>query len=135
MYLFNTTIKIDHKIVDELLQFITQIHFQEVKQSGLVTSIDLYKIDENDLDGNTYSLQYKFHSAGTFDQFYSLYDVKFKKYLNGKYAFEVVFFSTILKKETKFDFKKNRKYVRSNLYDNYVPIYGNFVGSEQYTST
>ena len=104
MYLFNTTIKIDHQIVDELLQFITQIHFQEVKQSGLVTSIDLYKIDENDLDGNTYSLQYKFHSAGTFDQFYSLYDVKFKKYLNGKYAFEVVFFSTILKKETKFDF-------------------------------
>ena len=98
MYLFNTTIKIDHKIVDELLQFITQIHFEEVNQSGLVTSIDLYKIDENDLDGKTYSLQYKFHSAGTFDQFYSLYDVKFKKYLNGKYAFEV------LKKETKFDF-------------------------------
>lgn len=104
MYLFNTTIKIDHKIVDEVLHFITQTHFPEVKQSGLIISVELYKIEEDDLDGNTFSLQYKFDSEGTFDQFYSLYDVKFKKHINGKYAFDAVFFSTVLKKVTKFDF-------------------------------
>lgn len=94
----------DNHIVDELLQFITQTHFAEVKQSGLTTSIDLYKIEETDIEENTYSLQYKFENEGTFDQFFSLYDVKFKKYINGKYAFGAVFFSTILKKETKFEF-------------------------------
>lgn len=104
MYQFNTTIKINDHLVEEITRFITQVHFVEIKESGLADSVCLYTIEELEEDGKTYSLQYKFSTEGTFNQFYSLFDVKLKRHLASKYGMEAVFFSTLLKKDTNFEY-------------------------------
>jgi hypothetical protein len=97
MILYNTTIKVDHDIREDFLDWVLEVHFPEAMDSGLVREVARYHLLGVDAeDGNTYSLQYKLADLGTYHRFLVVIDSKFKKMLPERYGVKQVSFSSVL---------------------------------------
>ena len=97
MILYNTTVKVDHDINDEFLQWIKEVHFTSVMKTGLVTDVCSFRLLGVDIeDGMTYSLQYKLPDIGTYDKFIIVIDSVFKKDLYDRYGMKQISFSSVL---------------------------------------
>jgi hypothetical protein len=96
MILYNTTVKVDHDINDEFLQWVKK-HFAEAMATGLVTDVSTFRLLGVDIeDGMTYSLQYKLPDLGTYDKFIIVIDSVFKKDLHERYGMKQISFSSVL---------------------------------------
>lgn len=60
MYIYNVTIKVDHSIVKEWLNWLKQEHIPEVLATGCFTDATTLELLENaDNEGATFAVQYK----------------------------------------------------------------------------
>ena len=71
MYIYNVTIKIAHEIETAWLQWMQEIHMQEVVDTGLFDSYQFFYLHEgDDEEGKTYIAQY-----------YTTHEERYKQYI------------------------------------------------------
>lgn len=97
LILYNTTVKVDHDVNDDFLQWVQEEHFPAAMESGLVMEVSRYCLLGVDTeDGLTYSLQYRLKDMGTYNDFVVVVDSKFKQALPDRYGLKQVSFSSVL---------------------------------------
>ena len=60
MILYNVTIKVDHDIHDEWMEWMKQTHIPQVLETGLFIGNEIFRLMEEDSsEGVTYAIQYR----------------------------------------------------------------------------
>lgn len=99
MLIYTTTIHVEHKIKAIVIKYIVEKHFMQLEESNLTKDYGLYKLQQQeDSEGESLSLQYKFDNNETLEAFLLLIDSKLKEELSRLYFYKVLFFSHILEK-------------------------------------
>jgi len=70
MIIYNVTIKVDHTIAKDWLQWLLNEHIPEVMQTGCFTENKVVRLLEvDDTEGPTYAVQYFAESKAFYDQY------------------------------------------------------------------
>ncbi len=96
MILFNITMKIDHDVHNDFLQWIRGEHTGD-RLEGTVMASRLYRLTGVDVrDGITYCLQHYFRDNEAYNQHVISGDLAFREDLSGRYGDKLVVFSSVL---------------------------------------
>lgn len=96
MLVYNVTVKVDHQIADEWLEWMRTIHIPNVLATGAFNKCRLSKLDMKEDDGVTYVFQYDCFSEDDLNR-YMIHDAPtLQKEVIDKYATRFVAFRTIL---------------------------------------
>ena len=100
MYLYNTTYKVSLSVIADFTIAIGDfiIGEKELESHGVVLSF--YKIEGiEERDGMTFCLHYLIKDIETFNMFVIVIDSKFKNKIRKKFGEDVLFFSTLMKRQ------------------------------------
>ncbi len=97
MIIYNVTIKVDHSIHDEWLQWMQAKHIPDVINTGCFTNNKIYKLlHQDETDGITYAIQYSCTDIAVLDKYQKEYAPALQKEHTEKYKEKFVAFRTIL---------------------------------------
>src|SRR5688572_2969556 len=70
MFIYNVTLKVDHSIHKEWLQWLKEEHIPEMVGTGCFTNaVILHLVESDDEEGITYAVQYHADSEAMYDQY------------------------------------------------------------------
>ncbi|MGB1312397.1 MAG: DUF4286 family protein [Bizionia paragorgiae] len=96
MYIYNVTINIDNSVHDEWLKWIKE-HIPQVLATGKFSEARFTKVlVEEEMGGQTYSIQYRSYSRAALDAFYKEDDEKLQIEGLQKFADKMLAFRTEL---------------------------------------
>jgi Domain of unknown function (DUF4286) len=97
MYIYNVTLKVDIAIADEWVQWMRQTHIPEVLDTGYFSNYRLSRLlDDGDLDGITFVVQYDCATIDDFLHYQSLKAPALQKDHTEKFGKQVTAFRTIM---------------------------------------
>ena len=97
MILYNVTVKIDHEVHDEWLQWMREVHLPEVMASGLFLEHRLARVLlQDEEDGVTYSFQYTCSDMSAMQKYTGLHAPYLQKAHADRYKDKFVAFRTLL---------------------------------------
>lgn len=97
MYIYNVTIKVEVAIVDDWVQWMRQSHIPEVLNTGYFSAYRMSRLlDDGDLDGITFVVQYDCASIDDFLNYQSLKAPALQKEHTERYGKQVTAFRTIM---------------------------------------
>lgn len=99
MLIFNTTLKVEHDIHDEWLEWMKQVHIPAFMKTGKFIDqrmCRLLGVDES--DGLTYSLQLSVPDMRSFHKFQEEDAYHLQKVRYERYASKILTFSTLMEK-------------------------------------
>jgi len=98
MILYNVTVKVDHQIHLEWLEYMKKEHIPDVMKTEMFLSHRICRlIDPVDKDGFTYAIQYYAKDIGKIKKYQEKYAPKLQKEHTDKYKDKFVAFRTLLK--------------------------------------
>jgi len=97
MIIYNVTVNIEDSVHNEWLQWMKEVHIPEVLKTGLFSQSRLSKvlIDE-EMGGQTYSIQYSCNSMSDYEKYEELYAPGLRQETEQRYKGKTVFFRTLL---------------------------------------
>lgn len=102
MIIYNVTVNIDYEAQDEWLQWMKEIHINEVMQTGFFIDAKLSKILAEEEGGASYSIQYLCASMEDYETYQKNHAPKLQQAHTAKFAGRFVAFRTLLKVEGTF---------------------------------
>jgi hypothetical protein len=97
MYIYNVTLKVDIAIADEWVTWMRQTHIPDVLHTGYFSDYRLSRLlDDGDLDGITFVVQYNCETIDDFLQYQSLKAAALQKEHTEKFGKQVTAFRTIM---------------------------------------
>ena len=96
MILYNVTINIDYDVHDEWLDWMKNVHIQDVMNTGLFLENKVCEIHAEEEGGKSYSIQYLLKSWDDYNLYIKKYADELQKEHAEKYANKFVAFRTIL---------------------------------------
>lgn len=96
MIVYNVTLKIDHDIHEEWLQWMKAVHIPDVMKTGYFLGNKIFKVMIDEVDGVTYSVQYNCHSLKDLEEYRERYASALQAEHSKKFAGKFVAFRTLL---------------------------------------
>lgn len=98
MYIYNVTIKVEHAIAANWLQWLKEIHIPEVVGTGCFTSASILELIENaDEEGLTYAIQYQAPSKVEYERYLATYAEPLRLKSYEKWGDRFIAFRTLMK--------------------------------------
>jgi hypothetical protein len=96
MIIYNVTVKIDHDIHSDWLNWMRQVHIPEVLETGHFIGHQIARVLVDEEDGVTYSIQYKCQSMQELDTYQNTHAPRLQKDHLDIYRDKFVAFRTLL---------------------------------------
>lgn len=97
MFTYNITIKVNHEIVNEWLQWQKEIHIPEIMATGLFTEHRFYQLLEyDDEEGKIFVTQFVVSSKANYNNYLEKFAPQLRKKTLEKWGDKVVSFRTLL---------------------------------------
>ena len=96
MILYNVTVKINHDIQQDWLNWMKEVHIPDVLKTGLFSSYKLCRILHNEPDGVTYAIQYFCASMKDFEQYQRVHAKVLQADHTQRYEGKYVAFRTLM---------------------------------------
>ncbi len=97
MIIYNVTIKVDHSIADEWLNWLKQEHIPDMQKTGCFSTAHIYRLLETDeSDGITYAVQYQAPDYETLQNYFSEFSAILRKKGTDKWGNKFVAFRSVL---------------------------------------
>ena len=98
MILYNVTVKVDHFIVGEWLQWMKTIHIPDVMSTGIFTEYKLCRLlTVDETEGITYAIQYFCNSIEDYEKYQNEYAPKLQQEHTERYQGKFVAFRTLMR--------------------------------------
>lgn len=98
MYIYNVTIKVEHAIAADWLQWLKQEHIPEVLGTGCFTTAKILELIENaDEEGLTYAIQYQAASKEEYQRYLDTYAALLRQKSFEKWGTRFIAFRTLMK--------------------------------------
>ncbi len=98
MIVYNLTMKVDHSIHDEWLQWQKNEHIPEIMATGQFLEYKFYRLlDIDEEDGNTYVLQYISEDIRHYDHYVQEYAAHLRQKALTKWGNRFITFRTVMK--------------------------------------
>lgn len=98
MYLYNVTIKVEHAIAADWLQWLKKEHIPEVLETGCFTKAQLLElIEAADEEGLTYAIQYHASSLEMYHRYLDNYAASLRQKGMEKWGSRFIAFRTLMK--------------------------------------
>ena len=97
MIIYNVTIKVQHSISEQWLQWLMQIHIVEIMNTKCFekyTLLKLLEVDES--EGSTYAIQYFAKDMATYNLYISKYAQKLREASFAKWGNNFIAFRTVM---------------------------------------
>lgn len=102
MIIYNVTVNIDYEAHDEWLQWMKEIHINDVMQTGLFLDAKLSRILAEEEGGASYSIQYLCACMEDYENYQKNFASTLQQHHTKKFAGKFVAFRTLLKVEGTF---------------------------------
>ena len=96
MILYNVTVNVDDSVHNEWLKWMKDVHIPDVLATGLFIESKIFKIITEELNENTYSIQYFLKSMEDYKKYQMEYAPKLQEEHSSKYRNKFVAFRTIM---------------------------------------
>ena len=97
MVLYNVTIKVEHSIENEWLEWMKNEHIPQMKATGCFYDASIYKLlDTDESDGITYAVQYHAADHDSYKQYLLNYSAEMRKRGVDKWQNKFVAFRSVL---------------------------------------
>jgi len=96
MFLYNVTLILDDQAAEEWLQWMQEIHIQEVMATGMFVSNRLLKVVDSPNEGVTYCAQYVAETLDHYNEYQSVYAPALQEKLNTKFKNRFVAYRTLM---------------------------------------
>ena len=97
MIIYNVTVKVDWAIHEEWLRWMKEEHIPDVLSTDLFIENAIYRLmDQEELDGVTYAIQYKCQSINDLKLYQSKYAVGLQQKHQEKYKDKFIAFRTVM---------------------------------------
>ncbi len=96
MIIYNVTVKVDHEVHDDWLNWMQQVHIPEVMGTGKFVEHQIAKVLVDDQDGITYAIQYKCASMQDLEAYQSDHAPALQRDHAERYKDKFVAFRTLL---------------------------------------
>ena len=97
MIIYNVTIKVQHSIREQWLQWLMQIHIVEVMNTGCFIKYTILKLLEvDDSEGPTYAIQYFAKDRAAYNLYISQYAQKMREASFAKWGNNFIAFRTVM---------------------------------------
>lgn len=96
MIIYNVTVKVDHDIHDDWMDWMKEVHIPDVMSTGYFKAHQIAKVLVDDTDGTTYSIQYKCGSMQQLEGYQNTAAPKLQKEHTERYKDKFVAFRTLL---------------------------------------
>ena len=97
MFIYNVTIKVDHSIHDNWLQWMKEVHIPDVMKTGCFEKHVFIRLLETDeTEGLTYAVQYYAISKAQYNRYIDLYAAKLRKDGMDKWGNKFIAFRTLM---------------------------------------
>jgi len=98
MILYNVTVKVEHSIHNDWLDWMQKVHVPEIMETGMFLSNRIARmIDPVDPDGFTYAVQYYAADISKIQRYQEVYAPKLQAEHTERYKDKFVAFRTLLK--------------------------------------
>lgn len=98
MIIYNVTVKVEHSIHEDWLDWMKKVHVPEVMATGFFLENYIYKVLVEEEDGITYSVQYYVHSMADYQEYQEKHAPRLQKEHIDRYRGRFVAFRTLLQK-------------------------------------
>jgi hypothetical protein len=96
MIIYNVTTQIDESVHNEWMNWMKAIHIPEVMKTGCFTESRMLKVLSEEVEGNTYSIQYTCNGMSDYQEYESKHASRLRAEFNNKYKDKFVSFRTLL---------------------------------------
>ena len=97
MFVYNITLKVDHSILHEWLQWQKEIYIPRIMATGFFYEYRFYQLLEQDeTEGKTFVTQFISASKADYDKYFQKNDAQLSKEIFAKWNDRIVFFHTLL---------------------------------------
>lgn len=94
--IYNVTIKLDHQVTEEWLQWMKSVHIPDVMATGMFERYQINRIIKDEPDGITYAIQYVCADMKTLHQYQVKYAQKLQAEHTQRYQGKFVAFRTLM---------------------------------------
>ena len=97
MLIYNVTIKVDHRIKDQWLDWLRDMHIPEMIGTGCFTSATiLWLMESDDNEGATFAVQYSTSSKAMYDHYIEKFSDEMRKKGIEKWGDKFIAFRTLM---------------------------------------
>src|SRR6266496_2943928 len=97
MFVYNITVKVDNKIVQQWLQWQREVHIPEIMATNLFTDNKIFKLlEQDDDDTSTYVLQYFAETKENYYRYINEYAPGFREKALEKWGNNFIAFRTLM---------------------------------------
>lgn len=98
MYIYNVTVKVEHAIAGDWLQWLKEEHIPEVTGTGCFTTASILELVENvDEEGLTYAIQYHAPSKEDYERYVANFAELLRQKSVEKWGGRFIAFRTLMK--------------------------------------
>lgn len=97
LFIYNVTVKVEHDIHSEWLDWMQNIHIPEVLATRKFIDAKMMKVLVAEDDGVTYAIQYRFETPGHFDQYQREHAPGLQQKSKEKFGEKALAFRTLMK--------------------------------------
>jgi hypothetical protein len=105
MLVYNVTVKIEHSVAEDWLDYMRNKHIADVLKTGCFSHARLTKMQHQEDDGATYAIQYTLPTQFALDEYMSKHAPALQKEHNDRYEGKYVSFRSVLEIIDEFSVK------------------------------
>ena len=96
MIVYNVTVKVEHSVHDDWMQWMKETHIPDVMKTGIFEDNKVMKVLVDEEDGATYSIQYRVESWEKLDDYQKSHAPALQQQHTKRYEGKFVAFRTLL---------------------------------------
>jgi hypothetical protein len=97
MFIYNVTVKTDHTIAADWLQWMKNEHIPDIIGTGCFThAVILHLLESDDEEGITYAIQYHTESKALYNRYIDQFAEAMRKKATDKWANKFIAFRTVM---------------------------------------
>ena len=96
MIVYNVTVKVEHSVHDDWMQWMKETHIPDVMKTGIFEDNKVMKVLVDEEDGATYSIQYRVESWEKLDDYQKNHAPALQQEHTKRYEGKFVAFRTLL---------------------------------------
>ena len=96
MIVYNVTVKVEHSVHDDWMQWMKETHIPDVMKTGIFEDNKVMKVLVDEEDGATYSIQYRVESWEKLDDYQKNHAPALQQQHTKRYEGKFVAFRTLL---------------------------------------
>ena len=103
MLIYNVSVKVDHDVEEEWLQWMKQTHVPDIMRTGMFIEARICKLDSaEEHDENTFIIQYSCDSREKLENYFENFAPLLREDFNRRYKDRTTLFRTVMEEIEKF---------------------------------